>query len=134
MDNTILRLRLSNQSMSTYRKGGDTLTKLLQDIRKSGRTLFLDVIGIKVTRPRREGFGPFKSYTRTIRFEFFGGKVMDIECSGAIEKYIKLRSVKSLKVVPKSKPPASDTEEWVTPKIYKGISMQEQELLNQEDE
>jgi hypothetical protein len=83
------------------------------------------VIGIKVTRPRRKGFGPFKSYTRTIRFEFFGGEVLDIECSGAIQQYIKLRSVKSLK--PKSKPATSDTEEWMTPKVYKGTSDREQQ-------
>ena len=106
----------------------------MQDIRKSGKTLFLDVIGIKVTRPIRKEFGPFKSFNRTIRFEFFGGEVLDIACSGAKKQYIKLRSVKSLKVVPKSKPATSDTEEWVTPKIYKGISMQEQELLTTEDE
>jgi hypothetical protein len=90
------------------------------------------VIGIKVTRPRRKGFGPFHSYNRTIRFEFFGGEVLDIDCSGAKKQYIKLRSIKSLK--PKSKPATSDTEEWITPKIYKGISMHEQELLDKVDE
>jgi hypothetical protein len=91
------------------------------------------VIGIKVTRPRRKGFGPFKIYTRTIRFEFFGGEVLDIECSGAIQQYIKLRSVKSLKPVPKSNPATSDTEEWITPKVYKGKSMHEEELTKEDE-
>jgi hypothetical protein len=43
--------------------------------------LFLDVIGIKVTGATRKEFGPFKTYNRTIRFEFFGGEVLEIYCS-----------------------------------------------------
>jgi hypothetical protein len=81
------------------------------------------VIGIKVSRPTRKEFGPFKSYNRTIRFEFFGGEVLDIECSGVVKQYIQLRSVTSLKPVPKSKPAnPEDSEGWITPKVYKGAS------------
>jgi hypothetical protein len=77
------------------------------------------VIGIKVNP---QELGPFKIYTRTIRFEFFGGEVLDIECSGAVKQYIKPRSVTSLKPVGKSHTATSDTEEWLTPKLYKGAS------------
>jgi hypothetical protein len=81
------------------------------------------VIGIKVTRPTREESGPFKSYNRTIRFEFFGGEVLELFCSGAIKKYIKLCSVKTLKPVPKSQPAnPDDSEDWITPKVYQGAS------------
>ena len=41
-------------------------TKLLTDIREDTTSLFLDVIGIKVTRPTRKEFGPFKAYYRTL--------------------------------------------------------------------
>jgi hypothetical protein len=85
------------------------------------------VIGIKVTRPTRKEFGPFKSYNRTIRFEFFGGEVLEVLCSGAVEKYIKLRSVKKLKPVKKPKP-----IKWLTPKVYKGINEEEQERIRKE--
>jgi hypothetical protein len=95
-------------------------TKLLTDIREDKTNLFLDVVGIKVTRPTRKEFGPFKSYYRTIRFEFFGGEVLEVVCSGATENYIKLRSVKTLKPVIKRKP-----THWVTPKVYKGTSDRE---------
>ena len=88
--------------------------------------LFLDVIGIKVTGATRKEFGPFKTYNRTIRFEFFGGEVLDITCSGVIEKYIKLRSVKTLKPVGKSQPAnPGHTEDWKRPKVYKGTSDRE---------
>jgi hypothetical protein len=100
-------------------------TKLLQDIREGKTTLFLDVMGIKVTRPIRKEFGPFKSYTRTIRFEFFGGEVLEICCTGAIQQYIKLRSVKTLKPVGKSQPANPANEGWKRPKIYKGTSDRE---------
>ncbi len=80
------------------------------------------MIGIKVSRPTRTEFGPFKSYNRTIRFEFFGGEVLDVECSGVVKQYIQLRSVTSLKPVGKSQPATLDTEEWITPKVYKGTS------------
>jgi hypothetical protein len=53
---------------------------------------------------------------------------------GAIEIYIKLRSVKSLKPVGKSQHANPDTEEWITPKVYTGISMHEQELLDEKHE
>src|SRR5262245_5997396 len=80
-------------------------------------------MGIKVTRPKRKEFGPFKTYTRTIRFEFFGGEVLEIECTGAIEKYIKLRSVKTLKPIGKSQPANPvNTKDWKRPKVYKGTS------------
>ena len=87
------------------------------------------MVGIKVTRPTRKEFGPFKSYYRTIRFELFGGEMLEVFCSGAIEKYIKLRSVKTLQPVKKPKP-----INWLTPKVYKGISEHEQEWLNKKDE
>jgi hypothetical protein len=93
------------------------------------------VIGIKVSRPTRKEFGPFKSYNRTIRFEFFGGEVLDVECSGGVKNYIKLRSVKSLKPVPTSETSSNpDNKDWITPKVYKGISMHEQELLDEKHE
>ena len=99
---------------------------MLQDIREGKTTLFLDVIGIKVTRPTRKEFGPFKSYSRTIRFEFFGGEVLEICCTGAIQQYIKLRSVKTLKPVGKSQPAnPGNTEDWKQPKVYKGTSDRE---------
>jgi hypothetical protein len=79
------------------------------------------VIGIKVTRPTRKEFGPFTSYTRTIRFEFFGGEVLDVECSG-VKQYIQLRSITSLKPVGKSHTATPGTEEWKRPKTYKGAS------------
>ena len=88
--------------------------------------LFLDVIGIKVTGATRKEFGPFKTYNRTIRFEFFGGEVLEIYCSGAIKQYIKLRSVKTLKPVGKSQPAnPGTTEDWKRPKVYKGTSDRE---------
>jgi hypothetical protein len=83
------------------------------------------VVGIKVTRPTRKEFGPFKSYYRTIRFEFFGGEVLEVVCSGATENYIKLRSVKTLKTVPKPQPANPDNEDWIMPKLYKGTSDRE---------
>ena len=89
--------------------------------------LFLDVVGIKVTRPTRKEFGPFKSYTRTIRFEFFGGEVLEICCSGAIQQYIKLCSVTTLKPVGKSHPTNPEHEDWIMPKVYKGTSDREQQ-------
>jgi hypothetical protein len=83
-------------------------------------------MGIKVTRPTRKESGPFTTYTRTIRLEFFGGEVVDIACSGAIEKYIKLRSVKTLKPVGTSQPANPDnTEDWKRPKVSKGTSDRE---------
>ena len=84
------------------------------------------MVGIKVTRPTRKEFGPFKSYNRTIRFEFFGGEVLEVVCSGATENYIKLRSVRTLKPVPKSETSSNpDNEDWITPKVYKGTSDRE---------
>jgi hypothetical protein len=81
------------------------------------------VIGIKVSRPTRTEFGPFKSYNRTIRFEFFGGEVLDVECTGVVKQYIQLRSVTSLKPVPTSEASSNpDNKDWITPKVYKGAS------------
>jgi hypothetical protein len=88
--------------------------------------LFLDVIGIKVTRPTRKEFGPFKAYYRTIRFEFFGGEVLDVECSGAVKQYIQLRSITSLKPVPIYEASSNpDNEDWKQPKVYTGTSDRE---------
>ena len=87
------------------------------------------MVGIKVTRPTRKEFGPFESYYRTIRFELFGGEMVEVFCSGAIEKYIKLRSVKKLQPVKKPKP-----IKWLTPKVYKGLNDEEQERLRKEHE
>jgi hypothetical protein len=81
------------------------------------------VMGIKVTRPIRKELGPFTSYARTIRFEFFGGEVLEIECTGAIEKYIKLRSITSLKPVGKLQPAnPGNTKDWKQPKVSPGTS------------
>jgi hypothetical protein len=55
--------------------------------------------------------------------------MLEVSCSGAIEKYIKLRSVKTLKPVKKSKP-----TNWLTPKVYTGISDEEQERLRKKHE
>ena len=105
-------------------------TKLLTDIREDKTTLFLDVIGIKVTRPTRKEFGPFTAYYRNLRFEFFGGEVLDVTCSGVIQKYIKLRLVKTLKPVLKSETSSNpDNEDWITPKVYTGTSDRENGLL-----
>ena len=102
------------------------LTKLLTDIRGDKTTLFLDVVGIKVTRPTRMEYGPFKAYYRTIRFEFFGGEVLEVVCSGATENYIKLRSVKTLKPVSKSETSSNaDNEDLKRPKVSKGTSDRE---------
>ena len=63
-------------------------------VRKRGnKTSFsLSVVGIKVTRPiwKLDDHGVYETYYRTIRFELYGGKVLDVYCSGAIEEYIKL--------------------------------------------
>ena len=45
---------------------------------------------------------------------------MEVFCSGAVEKYIKLRSVKKLPPVRKPKP-----TKWLLPKVYKGTSDRE---------
>lgn len=101
-------------------RGGETHTKLRKDEREHKFRLPIDVVGIKVTRPTRKEFGPFKSFYRTIRFELFGGEVLEVLCSGAIEQYIKLRSVKTLKPVKTPKP-----SNWLTPKVYKGTGDRE---------
>jgi hypothetical protein len=105
-------------------------------VRKRGnKTSFsLSVVGIKVTRPiwKLDDDGLYETYYRTIRFELSGGKVFDVYCSGVIEDYIKLRSVKRLKPRKKSthgtqrtwwtNPGNSDNTDWLTPKLYKGTS------------
>ncbi len=103
-------------------------------VRKRGhKTSFsLHVIGIEVTRPiwKLDDYGVFETYYRTIRFKLHGGKVLDVYCSGAVEEYLKLRSVKKLKKlkpIEKRKPWHSGTptnEEWLTPKVYEGASIE----------
>jgi hypothetical protein len=101
-------------------------------VRKRGnKTSFsLSVVGIKVTRPiwKEDDYG-VETYYRTIRFELYGGKVLDVYCSGAMEEYIKLRSVKRLKPRKKprggprtwwNKPGNHDDPDWLPPKLYKG--------------
>lgn len=110
-------------------------------VRKRGnKTSFsLDVVGIKVTRPIRklDDHGVYETYYRTIRFELYGGKVLDVYCTGAIEEYIKLRSVKRLKPRKKprggprtwwTKPGNPDNTDWLPPKVYKGTSDEPPEL------
>ena len=80
----------------------------------------MDVVGIKVTRLTRKESGPFTSYYRTIRFELFGGEMLEVLCSGDSETYIKLRSVKTVKPVIKFKP-----INWLTSKSSKGTSDRE---------
>lgn len=105
-------------------------------VRKRGnKTSFsLDVVGIKVTRPiwKLDDHGVYETYYRTIRFELSGGKVLEVYCSGIIEEYIKLRSVKRLKPVRKRKPGKTPeisgnttNDDWITPKVYKGTSDKE---------
>ena len=104
-------------------------------VRKRGnKTSFsLGVVGIKVTRPiwKLDDHGVFETYYRTIRFELYGGKVLDVYCSGAMEEYIKLRSVKRLKPRKKlrggprrrwHKPGNPDNTDWLPPKLYEGTS------------
>jgi hypothetical protein len=52
-----------------------------------------------------------------------------VYCSGVIEDYIKLRSVKRLKPVRKRTPvkksetsDISTNDDWLTPKVYQGVS------------
>jgi hypothetical protein len=97
---------------------------LRKNKRENKISLPLDVVGIEVTRPTRKESGPYESFYRTIRFRLFGGVVLDVFCSGAIEKYIKLRSVKKLHPVKKPKPIT-----WLGPKVYKGMSKEEKEWL-----
>jgi hypothetical protein len=73
--------------------------------------------------------GLYESYSRTIRFRLFGGQVLEVLCSGAIEQYIKIRSVKTLQPVSKPQPRNPDNEDWITPKVYKGTSDRETGLL-----
>ena len=103
-------------------------------VRKRGnKTSFsLQVVGIKVTRPiwKLDDYHVYETYYRTIRFELYGGNVLDVYCSGAVEEYIKLRSVKTLK--PRRKPTRGaerswwnnpgtpDNTDWLSPKLYKG--------------
>lgn len=101
-------------------------------VRKRGnRTSFsLGVVGIKVTRPiwKLDDYGVYETYYRTIRFELYGGKVLDVHCSGVIEDYIKLRSVKRLKPRKRANPDAPrtwwthpgtpDNTDWLTPRVY----------------
>jgi len=105
-------------------------------VRKRGnKTSFsLAVVGIKVTRPiwKLDDYGVYETYYRTIRFELYGGKVLDVYCSGAIEEYIQLRSVKRLKPRKKPtrgaqrtwwpKPGNPDNMDWLPPKLYEGTS------------
>ena len=105
-------------------KGWVKRTKLRKDKRENKISLPIDVVGIEVTRPIRKESGPSASFYRTIRFRLFGGVVLDVFCSGAKEKYIKLRSVKKLKPVKKPTP-----IRWLTPKVYKGTSDREHGLL-----
>ncbi len=102
-------------------------------VRKRGnKTSFsLKVVGIKVTRPiwKLDDMGVYETYYRTIRFELYGGKVLDVHCSGVVEEYIQLRSVKTLKprrkphrgTQPKlTNPGTADHTDWLTPKLYEG--------------
>jgi hypothetical protein len=110
-------------------------------VRKRGnKTSFsLQVIGIEVTRPiwKLDDYGVYETYYRTIRFKLHGGKVLEVHCSGAVEEYLKLRSVKTLKklkTIEKRKPWNSGTPangDWLTPVVYKGRST---EVTNPEPE
>jgi hypothetical protein len=102
-------------------------------VRKRGnKTSFsVSVVGIDVTRPtyQLDEHGVYETYYRTIRFRLYGGKVLEVYCSGAVEDYIKLRSVKRLKPVRKGKPgkiPAcygkATNDDSFSPKLYKGTS------------
>ena len=110
-------------------------------VRKRGnkKSFSLDVVGIKVTRPiwKLDDYGVYETYYRTIRFELYGGKVLDVYCTGAVEEYIKLRSVKSLKPRKKlrggartrwNKPGNHDDTDWLGPKLYKGTEDDPPEL------
>ena len=97
------------------------------------------VVGIKVTRPiwKLDDDGVFETYYRTIRFELHGGKVLDVHCTGGMEEYIKLRSVKRLKPRKKprggrrtwrNKPGNHDDTDWLGPKLYTGTDDELPEL------
>jgi hypothetical protein len=109
-------------------------------VRKRGnKTSFsLSVVGIEVTSPTYEldEHGVYETYYRTIRFRLYGGRVLEVYCSGAVEDYIKLRSVKRLKPVRKRPPVhipdysgSATNDDWLTPKLYKGTSDQQDGLL-----
>jgi len=109
-------------------------------VRKRGnKTSFsLSVVGIDVARPtyQLDEYGVYETYYRTIRFRLYGGRVLEVYCSGAVEDYIKIRSVKRLKPVRKRAPVhipdyyGSDTNDGsFSPKLYKGTSDQVDGLL-----
>lgn len=119
-------------------------------VRKRGnKTSFsLRVYGIEVTRPtwQLDDMGVYETYYRTIRFQLSGGKVLEVYCSGAVEEYVKLRSVKKLKklkAIEKRKPrnpgtPANedrsaDRHDWLHPMLYKGSNDTEVANLESED-
>jgi hypothetical protein len=102
-------------------------------VRKRGnKTSFsLSVVGIDVARPtyQLDEYGVYETYYRTIRFRLYGGKVLEVYCSGAVEDYIKIRSVKRLKPVRKRKPVhipeyygSATNDASFSPKVYKGTS------------
>ena len=98
-------------------------------VRKRGnKTSFsLSVVGIDVTRPtyQMDDYGVYETYYRTISFRLYGGKVLEVYVSGAIEDYIKIRSVKRLKPVRKRTPvniPDYYADDSISPKVYKGTS------------
>jgi hypothetical protein len=105
-------------------------------VRKRGnKTSFsLSVVGIEVTRPtyQLDEHGVYETYYRTIRFRLYGGRVLEVYCSGAVEDYIKLRSVKRLKLVRKRTPVKmpetsgnATNDDWVSPILSKGTSDRE---------
>ena len=110
-------------------------------VRKRGnKTSFsVDVVGIKVTRPiwKLDDYGVYETYYRTIRFELHSGKVLDVYCTGGMEEYIQLRSVKRLKPRKKprggrrtlrNKPGNHDDTDWLGPKLYTGTDDEPPEL------
>jgi hypothetical protein len=97
-------------------------------------TLSLSVKKIEVTRATWEldEMGVYETYYRTIRFTTVDGEVLDVQCSGAVPEYVKLRSVKKLPAVTTPKPGKPAPADWLQPKVYKGKSMHEEELENQD--
>lgn len=76
--------------MKLHRKRRENITSLSLDVRK-----------IEVTRPLYEldEDGVYETYHRTFRFTIPGGEAFEVLCSASFEDEIRVRSVKTLRVI-----------------------------------